>query len=103
MKAISLALVLWYQIVHSLNNANKTVGSFNSFLLLSCLVIQGKDVVCLIYNITTCNFNLGVIRIYMFEILKKNLLNQRQWLSDDQIKDTNVVYKLGTYIGQKWV
>ena len=36
-------------------------------LLLLDLVIQGKDVVCLIYN-TTCNFNLGVIRIYMFEI-----------------------------------
>ena len=35
-----------------------------------CLVIQGKDVVCLISNIK-CNFNLGVIRICMFEIQKK--------------------------------
>ena len=37
-------------------------------LLLLCLVIQGKDVVCLIDNITTCVFNLGDVRIYMFEI-----------------------------------
>ena len=32
------------------------------------LIIQRKDVVCLIYNITTCNLNLVVIGVHMFEI-----------------------------------
>ena len=64
-KKLKALKVCFFKIIHENYKLNL------SFLLLLCLVIQGKDVVCLIYNISTCNFNLGVIRIYMFEILKK--------------------------------
>ena len=52
------ALKLYFFIVHKNRKLN----------LSFYLVIQRKDVACLIYNIKTCNFNLVVIRNSMFEI-----------------------------------
>ena len=60
-KKLKAVKVYFYKIIHENWKLNL------SFYILY-LSFQRKNVVCLIYNITTCNFNLVVIRIYMFEI-----------------------------------